>query len=204
MKPKNIYRKKSLKDKRTQKRNISKKYKTYKARKYSKKYIYLSKSRLLYSKKKSKKQKYHKKQRNKKHTKKKGGNKDEDPAWEKRALYEEYDKILKQRDPELSFAISRENLRSFDTAKEKAMKNGSEEMVSNYENGDSFLAEIKKSTPDEIKSHIAYYNRLLTNNSCRNKRRRGYWWMPHWNCLSDRDISKINSELSRKIGNIWK
>lgn len=195
MKPKNIYRKKSLKDKRSQKRNISKKYKTYKARKSSKKYISLSKSRLLYSKKKSKKQKYHKKQRNKKHTKKKGGNRDEDLPRVHQALYGAYEKSLKAWNPELDFAIRRENIIS-ETGKENAMKKGSEKMLSNYKNGDSFLAEIKNSTPQGIESNIAYYKRHLRNNKCP-------WWY-RWNCLSDEDISNIESEISRKIGKDWK
>ena len=192
MKPKNIYRKKSLKDKRSHKRNTSKKYKE---RKSFKKYINLSKTRLLYSKKKFRKQKYHKKNSNKNHTKKKGGNRDEDPAWVHQALYGEYEKSLKEPNSELDFAIRRENLRS-DTAKEKAMKKGSEKMLSDYKNGDSFLAEIKKSTTQGIRSNIAYYKRHLRNNKCP-------WWS-RWNCLSDEDISNIESEISRKIGEDWK
>ena len=203
MKPKNIYRKKSLKDKRTQKRNISKKYKTYKARKYSKKYIYLSKSRLLYSKKKSKKQKYHKKNRNKNHTKKKkiGGNGEvkKGPMYVP-GLLQVLDHIEGSPTHDYDFAIERENLESAYRAKEKAMEKGSEKMRSNYKNGKLFLDEIEKSSTQQIERYIAYYKRHLRNNKCQNK-----WsdWM-EWNCLSDQDISKINSAITKKIGKDWK
>ena len=163
MKPKNIYRKKSLKDKRSQKRNISKKYKSYKARKSSKKYISLSKSRLLYSKKKSKKQKYHKKQRNKNHSKKK--NRGGEPL-------EDFYKVF--------------NLTSWREEKTQAEEN----IRNKYKNYKSFLDDIEKTPPEQIKKYKAYYERNIRVNRCPQASEE--------NCLSANEAEELQTILEKK------